>query len=163
MGISVISCGYMAFKCLDVDKKYSESNLVFYTIFLQFQVLIVGIPILLTLDESSVTSIFLGRVLLIFVFTMTTLIAVVGPKILEVYQENIATLHPVNRQSSQRRRSIGGQGTIISGIKNWSKLFCMNPGSERLDGTHNAVAEEDAEDAVDHPLTKKKRKMWRAL
>ena len=84
MFISTVACGYMAFRCRDIDSRFSESNWIFYTIYTQIQVLVVGIPILVTLNEASADATYLGRALLIFVIVISTVALMIGPKIMMV-------------------------------------------------------------------------------
>lgn len=79
--ISTSLSAYMAWKTKDVDERYSESSWMFYTIVLQMQVLIVGIPILIILNDESANATYLGRMLLIVTIPMSTILLMFGPKI----------------------------------------------------------------------------------
>lgn len=55
----------MAWKTKDIDEKFSESNWIFYALFLQCELMLVAIPILLLLGEASADASYLGKVLVI--------------------------------------------------------------------------------------------------
>lgn len=104
--LSTLACGLMSFKCRDIDESYSDSNYIFYTIFVQIQVLLVGIPVLGILNDSSADATFLGRSLLIFVMAMTTLMLMILPKVLAVFRGDTDG----DMDSSLRRRC--GTGSV---------------------------------------------------
>lgn len=59
-----VACGYFAYKTKDIaDSRLGESSWIFYTFFVQLQVLLLGIPILVILDEASAEATYLGRTL----------------------------------------------------------------------------------------------------
>jgi len=62
---ATVLTGWMAWKTKDIDAKFSESSWIFITIVLQFQVLVVGSPILIILEQQSAEATYVGRVLLI--------------------------------------------------------------------------------------------------
>eukprot|EP00592_Proboscia_alata_P007199 CAMPEP_0194360276 /NCGR_PEP_ID=MMETSP0174-20130528/7573_1 /TAXON_ID=216777 /ORGANISM="Proboscia alata, Strain PI-D3" /LENGTH=890 /DNA_ID=CAMNT_0039131661 /DNA_START=106 /DNA_END=2775 /DNA_ORIENTATION=- len=66
MSISVIMTFFMSWKTKDIVSKFSESSWIFYTIFLQVQIYIFGIPILIVLDKASANATYLLRVMLIW-------------------------------------------------------------------------------------------------
>jgi hypothetical protein len=51
-----------------------------------FSVIPVGLPILAVLDQSSVEGTYLGRVLLVWLFSMVTVLIVVAPKIFNTWR-----------------------------------------------------------------------------
>jgi hypothetical protein len=51
-----------------------------------FAVIPVGLPILAVLDQSSVEGTYLGRVLLVWLFSMATVLIVVAPKIFNTWR-----------------------------------------------------------------------------
>merc|ERR1712151_591712 len=72
MVVTTMLAGFMAYKTKDVDSRFSESSWIFSTIVLQFQVLVVGIPILLIVRQQSPDAFYLTCVLLISTLTMST-------------------------------------------------------------------------------------------
>lgn len=85
MILSTVACGSMAFKCRNIDARFSEANWIFYTFFVQSQALLVGIPILIILNTSSVDATYFGRSLLIFVIVLSTLVLMIGSKLLALW------------------------------------------------------------------------------
>ena len=82
MATSTLLTAYMAWKTADVDRRFSESSWILYTIVLQCQVLIVGVPILIVLENEQATdATYLGRILLIWTVPVSTVLMIFGPKI----------------------------------------------------------------------------------
>ena len=52
MVTATVLAGLMSWKTKDIDSKFSESSWIFTTIVLQFQVLLVGIPILIIVQQQ---------------------------------------------------------------------------------------------------------------
>ena len=107
-----IACGYFAFKTRDIaDARFAESSWMFYTFFVQLQVMLVGIPILVILDESSAEATYLGRCLLIFAMVVTTLILMVGPKIALLSRQKSNAQSHTERTSSSDPHATQHAGT----------------------------------------------------
>uniref|UniRef100_A0A7S4N921 G-protein coupled receptors family 3 profile domain-containing protein n=1 Tax=Odontella aurita TaxID=265563 RepID=A0A7S4N921_9STRA len=108
MFAATVLAAIMAYKTKDIDSKYSESNWIFYAIAIQIQVVIVGVPVLVILNDASADASYLGRVLVIWTIPVSTILLIVGPKIAGVL------FSP--RELSQPRGA-GGVGAIsVSGI-----------------------------------------------
>ena len=80
--VTTLLAGFMAWRTRDVDAKFSESNWIFTTIVLQVQILIVGIPVLIIVQRQSADATYLGRVLLIWTMTISTMALMFGPKLM---------------------------------------------------------------------------------
>jgi len=89
VGTTVLA-GVMAYKTKDVDKTFSESSWIFTTIVMQFQVFVVGIPILVIVQQISSNAFYLTCVLLICSLTMSTLGLMFGPKLIPILLPNFA-------------------------------------------------------------------------
>jgi len=88
MVVTTLLAGFMAYKTKDVDSRFSESSWIFTTIVLQFQVLVVGIPILIIVQQQSTDAFYLTCVLLISTLTMSTLVLMFAPKLLPILMPN---------------------------------------------------------------------------
>merc|ERR1712232_1000698 len=112
MVTATVLAGLMSCKTKDVDKKFSESSWIFTTIVLQFQVLIVGIPILIIVQQQSADATYMGRVLLIWTITMSTLVLMFGPKLLPILSPSC-----VRRMSiTSKRGSLASGNVRVSGV-----------------------------------------------
>ena len=122
MGISTSACAVMAWITKDVDSRFAESKFIFYTIFVQIQVLMLGVPVLVILEFASANTTYLDRSMLVFLVVMTVVILMIGPKVNRVYsQRNKARsitsdekCSPESGHSSvgERRRGTYGQVTV---------------------------------------------------
>lgn len=112
MALSTIACGVMAFKCRDIDVRFSDSNYIFYTIFVQIQVLLVGIPVLGILNNASADATLLGRSLLIFVIAMTTLTFMILPKVVDVFRDNFLGDPSIRRSAMTGSVNVHRQGVV---------------------------------------------------
>eukprot|EP00549_Striatella_unipunctata_P025640 CAMPEP_0118723420 /NCGR_PEP_ID=MMETSP0800-20121206/31993_1 /TAXON_ID=210618 ORGANISM="Striatella unipunctata, Strain CCMP2910" /NCGR_SAMPLE_ID=MMETSP0800 /ASSEMBLY_ACC=CAM_ASM_000638 /LENGTH=254 /DNA_ID=CAMNT_0006631843 /DNA_START=277 /DNA_END=1038 /DNA_ORIENTATION=+ len=151
MTISTGACAFMACKTKDVDDRFSESNWIFYTIFTQIQVLLVGIPLLFVLGNASADATYLGRGLLVFVVVFTVLILMVGPKVMRKFRgdkdgsRSVVTPH----SSAEQGRSTRGRSFQRGSISR---------GSVKITGIHSAITtsafsimgEEEEEEDVSH-------------
>ena len=106
LGATVLA-GLMAWKTKDVDSKFSESNWIFTTIVLQFQVLVVGIPILIIVQRASADATYMGRVLLIWTMAMSTLVLMFVPKLLPILLPKLS-----QRLSNPTMRSSLASGNV---------------------------------------------------
>lgn len=79
--ISEILTMFFAWKTADVPEDFRDSRAVMYACFAQIQVWAVGIPMLAVLETSSADATYLGRIFLIWVFSVSSLVVVVGPKL----------------------------------------------------------------------------------
>jgi 7 transmembrane sweet-taste receptor of 3 GCPR len=82
--VPVSLAGLMAYKTLGVDDLYSESKWVLIFILVQFQVYLVGAPVLLILRKVSPDGRFIGETLLIWTVPMSTIGLIIFPKVLLV-------------------------------------------------------------------------------
>jgi hypothetical protein len=78
---------YMAYKTRDVDSVYSESNWIFILILIQFQMLLVSIPVLHILEMDSSIGRYIGQTLLFWTFSATPILLIIVPKVWTVHFE----------------------------------------------------------------------------
>lgn len=72
---------FFAWKTADVPEDFRDSSAVFYSILTQLQAWLVGVPILAVLGTSSADATYFGRVLLIWIFAVSSIGIVVAPKV----------------------------------------------------------------------------------
>ena len=106
MLISIVTAATMSWKTKDVDENFSEARWIFYAIFLQCQVLLIGIPILVILEETSADATYVGRLLLIWTVPVSTVLVIFWPKVHRL----------VFKRSRSSRNSIASGTIHISGI-----------------------------------------------
>ena len=81
-----ISTFYFAWKTADVPEDFRDSAAVMYASFAQLQSFAVGIPMLAVLGTSSVDATYFGRIFLIWIFAVSSVAVVVGPKIVKAFK-----------------------------------------------------------------------------
>lgn len=75
-----------AWKTADVPTDFADSRTALYALCAHFQAFCIGVPILAVLGESSVDATFVSRVVLIFIFSVSSVAVVVYPKIYQAFQ-----------------------------------------------------------------------------
>mmetsp|Transcript_25718 Transcript_25718/g.37953 ORF Transcript_25718/g.37953 Transcript_25718/m.37953 type:complete len:1494 (+) Transcript_25718:46-4527(+) len=85
MAILMLLTAYLAFKTKETCEQFAESSWIFYSTFLQMQVLSIGIPILFILHDLSADATYLGRIMLIFTISTSTILFVFLPKVHKVF------------------------------------------------------------------------------
>ena len=108
---ATILAGVMAYKTKDVDKTFSESSWIFTTIVMQFQVWVVGIPIIVIVRQQSTDAFYLTCVLLICSLSMSTLVLMFGPKLIPIFLPNLAR----NWSRSTLRSQVAAGSVRVSG------------------------------------------------
>jgi hypothetical protein len=112
MIIATLAAMQMAYKTKDIDSKFSESSWAFTTIVLQFQVLAVGVPILIILRQNSADAAYFSKVMLSFIVSVSTVALMFGPKLIPIMFPNF--VERWNRTTL--RSSIGNRGSHVSGV-----------------------------------------------
>ena len=86
--IMIIATGmttYEAWKASDIPREFSDTKLVLYTVSSHLQAWIVGPPTLAVLgSHSSTDATYIGRIFLFWVFAVSGVLVVIGPKIWQV-------------------------------------------------------------------------------
>ena len=98
---------FYAWKTADVSRCYGETATSMYTLYSQLQAWVLGIPILVVIDGVSVDAVFVGRALLIWIFSISGICFVIGPKIFKAMYER--------RYPEETSR--GGNRVHVSGIR----------------------------------------------
>jgi len=104
--ICTILTGFIVWKTRDISQDLSDTSTVIYLIITQLQAWFVGLPILAAIGDASVDSVYLGRILLIWVFAMAPLLIVLLPRITTTMR---ARMHPeVNKRKNRGSIHISG-------------------------------------------------------
>jgi len=119
--IPTVLTEFMAYKTTDVDAAFSESKWIFGLTLLQFQVILVGVPLMVILDDVSSDGGFIGLFLVIFSFPMSACGLIMIPKIVAV--------HMPSEERPSQRGATGGR-VQVSGI----------PSSQGMDNSYNRRA-----------------------
>ena len=108
MAISVLMTCFMAWQTKDVDERFSESRWIFYTLFSQGQILLVGIPILALLGDDNVNVLYVARIMLLWLVVMTTVTVMFLPKAADVFSIGV--------QKTESRGGTTGGNVQITGF-----------------------------------------------
>lgn len=71
---------------IKMDEKFDDSKAVGLAVSSQLQAWLVGLPILVVMEESSLEATYLCRVLLIWIFSLTSLLTAVAPKLVHTWR-----------------------------------------------------------------------------
>jgi len=115
MVLATLLAGCYAWRCKDVSEDFSEAKWIFYAIFAQLQVWVIGIPIIMLVKiESSINALYMGMVLVIWSFSVSIVLLIVGPRVIQLHVDDKARLSQERgntaRDSVCRRPSIKVSG-----------------------------------------------------
>lgn len=108
MLIPSVLTGVMAWKTKDVDESFSESSWIFVLIILQLEIIIVSVPIIAVLRDISTDGKYIGFVMMLWVFPMSTLVLIMLPKIIAY---RAATLGKDKHLARKRGSTVSGTGS----------------------------------------------------
>ncbi|KAL7580733.1 hypothetical protein ACA910_001017 [Epithemia clementina (nom. ined.)] len=111
MIIPTLLTGLMAYKTKDVDEAFTESWWVFVLMLVQLEVIFVSAPVIAILRNESTDGEYLGFVVLLWSFPMSTLTLIFIPKVL-AYRRAIRGVD-VNQQPKRGEH----KGTRVSGME----------------------------------------------
>jgi 7 transmembrane sweet-taste receptor of 3 GCPR len=77
---------YFAWKTADIPDDFRDSGAVMYASFAQMQSWAFGIPMLAVLGNSSADATYFGRICLIWIFSVSSVVLVVGPKLINAFR-----------------------------------------------------------------------------
>jgi hypothetical protein len=77
---------YFAWKTADVPNDFRDSGAVMYASFAQIQSWAIGVPMLIVLGTSSSDATYFGRIFLIWIFAVSSVVVVVGPKLINSFR-----------------------------------------------------------------------------
>ena len=113
IGVPTLLTIFAVWRTKDISQDLSDTSLTFYLVVTQFQAWLLGIPVLVVLDSSSVDASYLGRVLLIWLFAIAPLLIVVCPTLHRTIRNRQNPSH--DPRNSRRRASVTGT-VYISGF-----------------------------------------------
>ena len=106
---------FFAWKTLDVPEDFRESNTIITAILAQLQGWLMGVPILAVLGNSSSDATYFGRVLLVWIFSVSSIGIVVAPKLYRAWMDR---RHP-NQTKKERGSVSSSKGAVrVSGLHN---------------------------------------------
>ena len=82
---------FFVYKTADINDDFSDTRPSIYAMYSQFQAWIVGVPILVVIDNGSTDAVFLSRSLLIWIFSLSGVVFVIVPRI---YNAAYKRAHP---------------------------------------------------------------------
>jgi 7 transmembrane sweet-taste receptor of 3 GCPR len=77
---------YFAWRTADIPDDFRDSGAVMYTSFAQMQSWAFGVPMLAVLGTSSSEATYFGRICLIWIFAVSSVVVVVGPKVINAFR-----------------------------------------------------------------------------
>jgi hypothetical protein len=122
---------YFAWKTADLPDDFRDSEAVMYASFAQVQSWAIGVPILAVLGSSSADATYFGRIFLIWIFAVSSVVVVVGPKLYKAWR-------------IQQNPDIGKKGdrVHISGLQspsNFSEYSAPLPYKPEEKNPHTAI------------------------
>lgn len=132
---------YMAYKTQDLPPDLQYSNMAVYALVMHLQAWFIGVPILAVLGNTNADGTYLGRVLLIWIFSVATVSMVVVPRLTDV----VRTRLPESARAAQRSSvNVSGASRVhVTGLE--SQLSSTVPkqcslSSESRAGSSRAIA-----------------------
>jgi hypothetical protein len=114
IGVPTLLTIVAVWRTKDISQDLSDTSVTFYLVVTQFQAWLLGVPVLIVLDSSSVDASYLGRVLLIWLFAIAPLLIVISPTIHRTIENR---RNPARDSKSSSRRRASATGTVhISGF-----------------------------------------------
>ena len=80
----ILFAANIAYKLRYLDERAQESKWIFYALSLQLQILAVGIPICVVLENSRTDAKYIARAMLIWTLSASTTMFIMGPKIYKI-------------------------------------------------------------------------------
>ena len=102
---------YFAWKTADIPDDFRDSGAVMYASFAQMQSWAFGIPMLAVLGSSSSEATYFGRICLIWIVSVSSIVVVVGPKLINAVRIRIK---PALGQKKDRVRVSGLSSPVLS-------------------------------------------------
>jgi gamma-aminobutyric acid type B receptor len=96
---------YMAWRTKDVDEEFSETHWIFIMVLVQCEVILFAVPMISLLRDVSTDGRYIGFVLMMWTFPMSTLLLIVGPKVLAFRRARAESSG--GRKQQKRGRSLG--------------------------------------------------------
>lgn len=100
---------YYAWKTVDVPEDFRDSTAVMYACMAQIQAWAVGVPMLALIGYSSADATYLARTLLVWIFSVSGVLVIVGPKIVRAIRIRC------NPHFKRKRHRVSVSGVFHSG------------------------------------------------
>jgi 7 transmembrane sweet-taste receptor of 3 GCPR len=100
----------MAWKTKDVDAAFSDSSWIFTLILIQVELLVIGVPLVIILRSVSLSGRYVGFIVLLWVFPMTTLALIMLPKVV-AYRRSVLGLESSRMRGSRETVRVTGLAT----------------------------------------------------
>lgn len=144
--VSEILTMFFAWKTADIPEDFRDSEAVMYACFAQIQAWAVGVPMLAVLGTSSADATYFGRIFLVWIFSVSSVVVVVGPKLFKAIK---IRRNPQLGRTGARVSVTGlynaGTGTTGGstsfGCHSVSKLTDSTPPSRWLENSQASVPE----------------------
>ena len=116
--VPLVLTGVMAWKTRDVDEAYSESSWIFALIVLQLELIVLAFPVIAILRNLSSDGRYVGFVIVLWIFPMSTLVFIMLPKYLAFSRASKDSPSPSDSTTGTAHRKRGQRtiGTRISGL-----------------------------------------------
>jgi 7 transmembrane sweet-taste receptor of 3 GCPR/Receptor family ligand binding region len=153
MLIPTLLTGIMAWKTKDVDAAFSDSSWIFTLILIQVELLVIGVPLVVILRSVSLSGRYVGFIVLLWVFPMTTLALIMLPKVV-AYRRSVLGLESSRMRGSRETVRVTGLATTPAATGVASYLQSMETGSSLTNsGGHESEAPAPSKtvDRVDLP------------
>jgi hypothetical protein len=118
---------YFAWKTVDVPNDFRDSGAVMYASFAQIQSITIGVPMLAVLGTSSADATYFGRIFLIWIFAVSSVVVVVGPKVINAYR---IRRNPELGRAKSRVHVSGLSNPVQSSNGNYQPIMSSNIGSQ---------------------------------
>jgi len=127
--------GWLSWLTKDISDELSETKWIFYAIFTQFQVWLVGLPVLALVKlDISVNAAYLVSVLVIWTFSVSMVILIIGPRVVRTWSTNIPT-HRSSRSVVSTSSKCFVSGLDRSGLGNGNTAPATSIDNNRSDGS----------------------------
>jgi hypothetical protein len=111
---------FFAWKTANVHDDINDSNSIFFAICTHMQAWAIGVPILAVLGDSSSDGTYLGRVLLIWIFSVSSIACVVYPKL-------VRAIHLRRNPALRQKSRVFVSGLNITTATAPSQPFSLHP------------------------------------
>lgn len=163
IGVATCMTCFMAWTTRDVDSRWADSNRIFYAIFVQLQILIVGLPIVLLLDGTNSSVDYLARALVTWLVCVTTTGLLVVPKVIAIFHQtkkevrggNVARGVQIYNPNPNGRRNVSTEDGTSKNTRDSQKLPLEESDTEQ----DHMIPDEELRAAVnscDHPISDSK-------
>jgi len=127
MFVATALTAYIAWKARDIPSEFQESSWIYYGVFVHIQSWIVSIPVLVIVQpaHNNADTAYLGRALIMFAFSVSMVLVIIGPKMYVVFRKRISGDTSVKSKKSRADLVKVGSGDVkVSGLKDCLPRSC---------------------------------------